>query len=250
MPPHHGILEAEGDTVSRCNASRQADVLLLGYLFSPAELQAVCRRLGHDLDDDICRRTVDYHLQRTSHGSALAAPVHGLVPARAARADAWQYVHEALEADTADIQGGTTGEGIHLPSKAHQAFQRGLAALAHWLEREGFHRPVPRAHSGEITIEGQDAPVVIKLDVRASNTRSRRDRRVQEQLDSLRELGMEWAQATTGRPTGLPDAPVHEEAPGCDGALGLVLRPGCAGGRVGPSSGTGAKIDCQWWVRR
>ncbi|GAB1339778.1 hypothetical protein ACE1SV_63680 [Streptomyces sp. E-15] len=30
------------------------------------------------------------------------------------------------------------------PTKAQQAFQRGLAALAQWLEREGVHRPVPR----------------------------------------------------------------------------------------------------------
>ncbi|MET8453947.1 glycoside hydrolase family 65 protein [Streptomyces sp. NPDC005209] len=108
------ILEAEGDTVNGYKASKQADVLMLGYLFSPAELRALFRRLGYQLDDDIWRRTVDYYLQRTSHGSTLSELVHGLVLAKARRAEAWQYVHEALEADIADIQGGTTGEGIHL----------------------------------------------------------------------------------------------------------------------------------------
>ena len=138
------ILEAEGDTVNRYKASKQADVLMLGYLFSPAELRAVFRRLGYDLDDDIWRRTVEYYLQRTSHGSTLSELVHGLVLARARRAGAWQFVHEALEADIADIQGGTTGEGIHLGAMAGtlDLVQRGLTGLgtredALWLD------PVP-----------------------------------------------------------------------------------------------------------
>ncbi|KUO19301.1 glycoside hydrolase family 65 protein [Streptomyces dysideae] len=138
------ILEAEGDTVNRYKASKQADVLMLGYLFSPAELRHLFRRLGYDLDDEIWRRTVDYYLHRTSHGSTLSGLVHGLVLARVRRAEAWQYVHEALEADIADIQGGTTGEGIHLGAMAGtlDLVQRGLTGLqtredALWLD------PVP-----------------------------------------------------------------------------------------------------------
>ncbi|KUL22200.1 glycoside hydrolase family 65 protein [Streptomyces regalis] len=138
------ILEAEGDTVNRYKASKQADVLMLGYLFSPAELRQLFRRLGYDVDDEIWRRTVDYYLQRTSHGSTLSGLVHGLVLARARRAEAWRYVQEALEADIADIQGGTTGEGIHLGAMAGtlDLVQRGLTGLetredALWLD------PVP-----------------------------------------------------------------------------------------------------------
>ncbi|MFE1312530.1 glycoside hydrolase family 65 protein [Streptomyces sp. NPDC058755] len=138
------ILEAEGDTVNRYKASKQADVLMLGYLFSPAELRQLFLRLGYELDDEVWRRTVDYYLQRTSHGSTLSGLVHGLVLARARRAEAWQYVHEALEADIADIQGGTTGEGIHLGAMAGtlDLVQRGLTGLetredALWLD------PVP-----------------------------------------------------------------------------------------------------------
>jgi trehalose/maltose hydrolase-like predicted phosphorylase len=125
------ILEAEGDTVNRYKASKQADVLMLGYLFSPAELRRLFRRLGYDLDDAVWRRTVDYYLQRTSHGSTLSELVHGFVLARARRSEAWQYVHEALEADIADIQGGTTGEGIHLGAMAGtlDLVQRGLTGL-------------------------------------------------------------------------------------------------------------------------
>lgn len=35
--------------------------------------------------------------------------------------------------------------------------------------------------------------MVVKLGVWASNTRTRRDKLSAEQLDALRELGMEWA---------------------------------------------------------
>jgi hypothetical protein len=78
------------------------------------------------------------------------------------------------------------------PSKAQAAFQRGLAALAQWVEREG-HGPVPRGHSEEITVDGEAEPVVVKLGVWVSNTKSRRDKLAQDQLAALRELGMQWA---------------------------------------------------------
>ncbi|MDQ0757813.1 glycoside hydrolase family 65 protein [Streptomyces canus] len=136
------ILEAEGD--NRYQASKQADVLVLGYLFSPAELRSLFERLGHRLDDDTWRRTVDHYLARTSHGSTLSGLVHGWVLARARRADAWRYCQEALRGDIADLQGGTTAEGIHLGAMAGtlDLVQRGLTGLetrqgALWLD------PVP-----------------------------------------------------------------------------------------------------------
>ncbi|WP_069814250.1 glycoside hydrolase family 65 protein [Streptomyces sp. TP-A0874] len=125
------ILEAEGDTVNRYRASKQADALMLGYLFSPAELAALFRQLGHRLDDETWRRTVDYYLRRTSHGSTLSGLVHGWVLARVRRADAWEFCREALEGDVADLQGGTTQEGIHLGAMGGtlDLVQRGLTGL-------------------------------------------------------------------------------------------------------------------------
>jgi hypothetical protein len=79
------------------------------------------------------------------------------------------------------------------PSKAQAAFQRGLAALAQWVEREGADRPVPRAAVVEVTVDGEAEPVTVKLGVWVSNTRARRDRLDQEQLHALRELGVDWA---------------------------------------------------------
>ncbi|NUS09951.1 MAG: glycoside hydrolase family 65 protein [Streptomyces sp.] len=125
------ILEAEGDSVNRYQASKQADVLMLGYLFPPAELAALFERLGHRLDDELWSRTVTHYLARTSHGSTLSGLVHGWVLARSLRGDAWTHVREALIGDVADVQGGTTGEGIHLGAMAGtlDLVQRGLTGL-------------------------------------------------------------------------------------------------------------------------
>jgi trehalose/maltose hydrolase-like predicted phosphorylase len=125
------ILEAEDDSVNRYQASKQADVLMLGYLFPPAELAGLFERLGYRLDDELWHRTVTHYLARTSHGSTLSGLVHGWVLARSRRADAWAHVREALLGDVADLQGGTTGEGIHLGAMAGtlDLVQRGLTGL-------------------------------------------------------------------------------------------------------------------------
>ncbi|MFJ1902109.1 Helicase associated domain protein [Streptomyces sp. NPDC088115] len=78
-------------------------------------------------------------------------------------------------------------------SKAQAAFQRGLAALAQWVEREGADRPVPRGHSEPIAVDGETEPVTVKLGVWISNTKSRRDRLDADQLAALAKLGMDWA---------------------------------------------------------
>ncbi|MDQ1013416.1 superfamily II DNA or RNA helicase [Streptomyces sp. V4I23] len=92
------------------------------------------------------------------------------------------------------------------PSKAQQAFQRGLAALTQWVEREGADRPVPRGHSEEITVDGEAEPVTVKLGVWISNTKSRRDRLDADQLAALAKLGMDWAKPVT-IPQAAPDSP-------------------------------------------
>ncbi|WP_437105301.1 helicase associated domain-containing protein, partial [Streptomyces sp. enrichment culture] len=68
----------------------------------------------------------------------------------------------------------------------------GLAALTQWVRREG-DRPVPRGHAEQITVEGEEEPVTVKLGVWVSNTKQRRDKLAQEQLTALRELGVNWA---------------------------------------------------------
>ncbi|WP_327672875.1 MULTISPECIES: glycosyl hydrolase family 65 protein [unclassified Streptomyces] len=192
------ILEAEGDSVNRYRASKQADVLMLGYLFTSSELSAVFDQLGHSVEDTTWQRTVDHYLRRTSHGSTLSGLVHGWVLARARRTDAWKFVHEALVGDIADVQGGTTGEGIHLGAMAGTVdlVQRGLTGLetrgeALWLDPAplpeltgtsyGFtlryrgHWGVRfRLHAGRlhITVPASDrSPITVELPDRAVTVR-------------------------------------------------------------------------------
>jgi alpha,alpha-trehalase len=108
------ILKAEGDSPDRYKMSKQADVLMLFYLLPPKDLTRIFERLGYSFSLDTLRRTVDYYLPRTSHGSTLSAVVHASVIDRIDRHAAWQLFREGLQSDFADLQGGTTPEGIHL----------------------------------------------------------------------------------------------------------------------------------------
>ena len=112
------ILEAEDDSPNRYQVSKQADVLMLFYLFSSEELQRLFERLGYPFDSDTIPRTIEHYLKRTSHGSTLSRVVHSWVLARSNRGGSWQLCKRALESDLTDIQGGTTPEGIHLGAMA------------------------------------------------------------------------------------------------------------------------------------
>jgi trehalose-phosphatase len=112
------ILEAEHDDVNRYKASKQADALMLLYLMSAAELHELLDRLGYHFEPDKVPDMVDYYLARTSDGSTLSGVVHTWVLARANRDRALDFFQQALKSDVADIQGGTTSEGIHLAAMA------------------------------------------------------------------------------------------------------------------------------------
>jgi trehalose/maltose hydrolase-like predicted phosphorylase len=108
------ILKAENDSPDNYRLSKQADALMLYYLLPPKELKVIFQELGYEWNDEIARRTLDYYRERTSHGSTLSNVVHASVMDRVDRAAAWKLFVEALQSDVADVQGGTTPEGIHL----------------------------------------------------------------------------------------------------------------------------------------
>ncbi len=112
------ILEAEGDTPNRYKLSKQADVLMLFYLFSADEMGELFSYLSYPFEYEMIRRNIEYYLKRTSHGSTLSRVIHSWVLARYQRERSWLFFKEALESDMSDIQGGTTPEGIHLGSMA------------------------------------------------------------------------------------------------------------------------------------
>lgn len=112
------ILEAENDDVNRYKASKQADALMLLFLLSSDELCGLLDRLGYHFTSDQIPEMVDYYIARTSHGSTLSSVVHTWVLARANRDRAMEFFQHVLKSDVADIQGGTTSEGIHLAAMA------------------------------------------------------------------------------------------------------------------------------------
>ena len=133
------ILEAEGDSTNRYKVSKQADVLMLFQLLDGRGVLRACstgwatrttgrRSRGRSPTTSTAR----------AHGSTLSKVVHSWVLARSNRAKAWHYFLEALESDIADVQGGTTGEGIHLGA---------MAGTVDLLQR-GVHRAGdPRGHA-------------------------------------------------------------------------------------------------------
>jgi alpha,alpha-trehalase len=112
------ILEAEGDSPNNYKVSKQADVVMLFYLFSREEIEQLFDRLGYRFDPEMIFKNIRYYMQRTSHGSTLSWITHAWVLARADRKRSWQLALQALDADFADVQGGTTPEGIHLGAMA------------------------------------------------------------------------------------------------------------------------------------
>ncbi|MGF3135666.1 Helicase associated domain protein [Streptomyces albidoflavus] len=100
-------------------------------------------------------------------------------------------------------------------SKAEAAFQRGLAALAQWMEKEG-QRSVPRGAVVEVTVDGGAEPVPVKLGVWLSNTKTRRDKLTAEQRDALAALGMEWAGVVVPAVEATPGGARRAAGPGED----------------------------------
>jgi trehalose/maltose hydrolase-like predicted phosphorylase len=108
------ILRAEGEDPNRFKAAKQADTVMLHFLFPDADLQRLIKQLGYDYGPETARRTIEYYDRRTSHGSTLSLIVHAGVLAAIDPERSWERFLAALDSDLADIQGGTTPEGIHL----------------------------------------------------------------------------------------------------------------------------------------
>jgi trehalose/maltose hydrolase-like predicted phosphorylase len=108
------ILHAEGDTPNRYKLAKQADTLMLFFLFSDEELRQIFGRLGYDYPPDSAYKNVTYYSARTTHGSTLSYIVHAHNLAQIDPAASWDMFLIALESDVGDVQGGTTAEGIHV----------------------------------------------------------------------------------------------------------------------------------------
>ncbi len=112
------ILKAEGTSANEYKVAKQADVLMLFYLFSVEQLEKIFNRLGYKFDHSMIPANVRYYLDRSSHGSTLSRVVVSWVFSRSDREQSWKSFQKSLKSDFEDIQGGTTSEGIHLGAMA------------------------------------------------------------------------------------------------------------------------------------
>ncbi len=126
------ILRAEGDEPNSYKLAKQADTVMLFFLFSKGELQRLFERLGYAYQPDTADKNVAYYDQRTSHGSTLSFVTHAGVVATLDPESSWDAFLVALESDVGDVQGGTTKEGIHMGVMAGtlDLVQRSYAGVA------------------------------------------------------------------------------------------------------------------------
>jgi len=108
------LLKAEGKEADEFKVSKQADTLQTFYNLDESDVSEILRKLGYSLTQDYLSKNLEYYLQRTSHGSTLSRVVHAqLANMIEDKKLSWELYLDALTSDYSDIQGGTTGEGIH-----------------------------------------------------------------------------------------------------------------------------------------
>jgi trehalose/maltose hydrolase-like predicted phosphorylase len=108
------ILRAERDDPDRYQLAKQADTVMLFFLFPEQELRRLFERLGYEYRPDTAAKNIAYYDKRTSHGSTLSFIAHAGALAAIEPESSWERFMIALESDVVDVQGGTTKEGIHM----------------------------------------------------------------------------------------------------------------------------------------
>jgi beta-phosphoglucomutase family hydrolase len=108
------LLKAEGKSADEYKVAKQADMLMTFYNLEKEEVDDLLREMGYRLPEDYLQKNLQYYLARTSHGSTLSRVVHAQLAQMTGDSRlAWELYSDALASDYNDIQGGTTGEGIH-----------------------------------------------------------------------------------------------------------------------------------------
>jgi trehalose/maltose hydrolase-like predicted phosphorylase len=160
------ILRAEGKDPNRYKVTKQADTVMLFFLFRQDELREIFGRLGYDYRADTVTRNVEYYDRRTSHGSTLSFVTHAGVLATIDPESSWDRFLVALHSDADDIQGGTTKEGIHMGvmSGTLDLVQRNYAGAHVYDDVLHFNPQLPsRLDSLSFAMQFRQTPIQVTL---------------------------------------------------------------------------------------
>ena len=160
------ILRAEGKDPNRYKVTKQADTVMLFFLFRQEELREIFGRLGYDYRADTLTRNVAYYDRRTSHGSTLSFVTHAGVLAAVDPESSWDRFLVALHSDADDIQGGTTKEGIHMGvmSGTLDLMQRNYAGAHVYGGVLHFNPQLPsRLDSLSFSMQFRETPIQVTL---------------------------------------------------------------------------------------
>jgi trehalose/maltose hydrolase-like predicted phosphorylase len=109
-------LHAIGKSADQYQVTKQADVLMLLYLFPKEQVRALFSRLGYAYSDAGILRTAHYYLARSTHRSSLSRVVYASALAQLDPAASWDFYRQALANDLDPSKGEGVAEGIHLGS--------------------------------------------------------------------------------------------------------------------------------------
>jgi trehalose/maltose hydrolase-like predicted phosphorylase len=160
------ILRAEGKDPNRYKVTKQADTVMLFFLFRQEELREIFGRLGYDYRAGTLTRNVEYYDRRTSHGSTLSFVTHAGVLAAVDPESSWDRFLVALRSDADDIQGGTTKEGIHMGvmSGTLDLVQRNYAGAHVYDGVLHFNPQLPsRLDSLSFSVQFRETPIQVTL---------------------------------------------------------------------------------------
>ena len=147
------ILKNEGKSPDDYQVLKQADALMVFFVLSVEEIERLFEKSGYLWDEECLANSFRYYIDRTSHGSTLSWLTHAYLCHLIGEVSiGWIYFQRALRSDYVDIQGGTTGEGIHMGVMAGSVYNTLRAYAGLKVNDEQIHlSPSLPNHWREIT---------------------------------------------------------------------------------------------------
>ena len=108
------IIKNEGKSPDAYQVIKQADALMAFYNLDPDQIEDLITQTNQIWNGSLLEKNIQYYLKRTSHGSTLSFLTHAYLCSLIDDKElSWKFFQKAMRSDYEDIQGGTTGEGIH-----------------------------------------------------------------------------------------------------------------------------------------